>query len=108
MERFHLRATSVHSLLSKLSIAGTPSEETSLTVSTFVKFYLYKRILVSYKGVFNGSNSSPSDCILSSKKRHPLLLIIFDISIVVTIVVGVFKIDWPPRSYPSSLIHIWK
>ena len=68
-------------------------------------FYLHKRILVCYKGVFNGSHSTSSDCILPSQERHPFLLIIISI---VTVVIGVVKVNWSAWSYPSLIIHIWK
>ena len=71
--------------------------------------YLYKRVLVCYKGVFNGSDSSSSNCILPSQKRDPLLFIIVSISIVITVVVGVVKVNWSARAdSPFLFIHIWK
>ena len=72
-------------------------------------FYLYKRILVCHKGVFNGSDSSSSNSILPSQKRNPLLFITISISIVITVVVGVVKVNRSARAYPPILlIHIWK
>ena len=65
--------------------------------------YLYKRILVCYKGVFNGADSTSSDCILPSQERHPFLIIIISI---VTIVIGVVKVDWSAWLYPPLIIHI--
>ena len=51
--------------------------------------YLHKRILVGHERVFNCSNSSSSDCILPSQKRHPLFFIILIIigSAVITVVI---------------------
>ena len=67
--------------------------------------YLHKGILVSYKGVFNGADSTSSDCILPSQERYPFLLIIVVIGIV-TVIVRVVKVDWSAWSYPPLIIHI--